>query len=160
MSCRHPDIRKFDGLRCCLACGEAVFESATITSAQARASPDSKYQYQRLNYTLGQEIRLLELLPAGDVSDKICCRMHHVNLEDDPAFEAVSYTWATEDGDSRACKSIQFPDGNCWVLVTRNCEAALRRLRKRGCSGHLWVDAICIDQTNTSERNHQVGRWI
>jgi len=155
MSCRHPDIRKFDGIRCCLACGEAVFESTT--TAQPRASSNSEYQYQRLNYTLGQEIRLIELLSAGEYLDNIRCRMHHVNLEDDPAYEAVSYTWATEDGDVQKCRKVEFTDDNGYTMVTRNCEAALRQLRKRGCSRHLWVDAICIDQTYVSERNHQVG---
>jgi hypothetical protein len=153
MPCSHPDVRKFDGIRCCLACGEAVFEPATTSST----SPRSEYQYRRLNYTLGQEIRLIELLPTDKLSDAVRCRMHHVNLEDDPAYEAVSYTWATEGGDARPCRYVQFADGNGSITVTQNCEAALRRLRKRGCSRHLWVDAICIDQTNTSERNHQVG---
>jgi hypothetical protein len=39
----------------------------------------------------------------------------------------------------------------------KNCEAALRRLRLPSAPRQLWVDAICIDQTNIEERNHQVG---
>ena len=152
MSCRHPDIRRFDEVRCCLACGEAVFEnSSTATTKEIAGSP---YQYRRLNYTLGQEIRLIELLP-GLPSDDIRCNIVHVNLDDDPEFEAVSYTWATEDGDDTLSKTI-YTSSNTTKSVTANCLSALRQLRKISIVRRLWVDAVCIDQTNPSERNHQV----
>jgi hypothetical protein len=151
MSCRHPDIRKFGEVRCCLACGEAVFESTpSITDAIA----GSPYQYRRLNYTLGQEIRLIELLP-GIPSDNIRCNIIHVNLDDDPKFEAVSYTWATEDGDDTLSRHIYAPGGTT-IRVTVNCLSTLRQLRKVSNPRLLWIDAVCIDQTNPSERNHQV----
>lgn len=153
MSCRHPDIRKFDEVRCCLACGEAVFEgSPTATTNGLAGSP---YQYRRLNYTLGQEIRLVELLP-GLPSDDIRCNIVHVNLDDDPEFEAVSYTWATEDGDDTLSKTI-YTSSDTTMSVTANCMSALRQLRKISNVRRLWVDAVCIDQTNPSERNHQVA---
>lgn len=152
MPCRHSDVRKFDGIRCCLACGEAVFESTT----QSYASSESGFQYRSLNYTLGLEIRLVSLLP-GESSDPLRCQMLHVNLEDDPAYEAVSYTWATEEGDAQKSAIVLFTDSGTSIPITQNCVAALRQLRKRGCSRQLWVDAICIDQSNIKERNHQVG---
>jgi hypothetical protein len=153
MSCQHPDIRKFDEVRCCLACGEAVFESPpTATTKEMAGSP---YQYRRLNYTLGQEIRLIELLP-GLPSDDIRCNIVHVNLDDDPEFEAVSYTWATEYGDDTFSKTIYTPS-NTTMSVTANCMSALRQLRKISNVRRLWVDAVCIHQTNPSERNHQVA---
>jgi hypothetical protein len=40
--------------------------------------------------------------------------------------------------------------------VTTNLEAALRYLRHRSEVRIIWVDAICIDQSNIEERNHQV----
>lgn len=152
MSCRHPDIRKFDEVRCCLACGEAVFESSPTATTKEIAG--SSYQYRRLNYTLGQEIRLIELLP-GLPSDDIRCNIVHVNLDDNPEFEAVSYTWATEDGDDTLSKTI-YTSNNAAISVTANCLSALRQLRRISSIRRLWVDAVCIDQTNTSERNHQV----
>lgn len=54
--------------------------------------PHSGYHYQKLNYALGQQICLIRLLPIGEVLDTILCRTRHVNLEDDPAYEDVSYT--------------------------------------------------------------------
>jgi hypothetical protein len=99
LACRHPDIQKFDDLRCCLSCGEAVLE---LPEEQHHVSSDhgrSEYQYRRLNYALGQEIRLLRL-HAGAGIDAITCSIVHTNLDDKPAFEAVSYTWADATGDA------------------------------------------------------------
>jgi hypothetical protein len=154
--CHHPDIRKFDGVRCCLACGEAVFEILKPnTSLKFDPSTPTPYEYTDLNYTLGQEIRLCVVLPA-EQGDDLHCEMIHVNLEDEPDYEAVSYTWASEYGDASLSRSIRC-NGNTYVPITANCEAAIRQLRKRGLKRHLWIDAICINQTKINERNHQVG---
>lgn len=45
--------------------------------------------------------------------------------------------------------------GNC-LSVTKNCEYALRTLRQKDQERVLWIDAICIDQSNIPERGHQV----
>jgi hypothetical protein len=42
------------------------------------------------------------------------------------------------------------------LQVTPNCLSALRALRHRSRPRKLWIDAICIDQTSTAERNQQV----
>jgi Heterokaryon incompatibility protein (HET) len=41
--------------------------------------------------------------------------------------------------------------------VTQNLHAALRRLRLKENCRVLWVDTLCINQSEISERNHQVG---
>ena len=45
------------------------------------------------------------------------------------------------------------------LLVTANCEAALRELRDPAETTKLWVDSICIDQRRdaVAERNIQVA---
>lgn len=70
-------------------------------------------------------------------------------------YEALSYTWATEDGDCKRTSQITCSDARIWV--TKNCEVALRYLRKEGSNRILWVDAICINQKDVKERGHQVG---
>ncbi|KAH7073321.1 heterokaryon incompatibility protein-domain-containing protein [Paraphoma chrysanthemicola] len=154
--CVHPDVQKFDEIRCCLSCGEAVFERAEDDTEEAFGSlASTAYRYKRLNYELGQEIRLVNLYPAvGDQSSDITCSIVHVNLADEPAFEAVSYTWADSTGDASLCRTVLCHGKT--IVVTKNCEAALRRFRQKGRNRLLWIDAICIDQNNTSERNHQV----
>jgi hypothetical protein len=42
------------------------------------------------------------------------------------------------------------------IKVTQNLLAALRHIRLRDASRTMWIDAICIDQTNNKEKAHQV----
>ena len=161
LCCQRPDIRKFDGIRTCLACGTVVFESPSIEiagglSADSNTEGTQTYRYTKLNYELGQEIRLLVIQP-GSGKDPVRCNIITVNLMDEPEYEALSYTWATEDGDDSLSRVV-YCDGLLTTLpVTRNCEAALRRLRKLGLRRTVWIDALCIDQNNIAERNHQVA---
>jgi hypothetical protein len=153
-SCRHPDIRDYDGIRCCLSCGNAILESLSSAGHVQDNDPYTPYRYRLLNYELGQEIRLI-VLYMGRPDDPVICNIIHANLLDDPVFEAVSYTWATEDGDDSLSEVIHCL--NNVIPVTPNCHAALRRFRETGRQRILWLDAICIDQSNVLERNHQVG---
>lgn len=159
-SCQHLDIRRFDGVRTCLSCGVAIFETQ---ASDSKIKPDPSqatsaiwsYDYRKLNFELGQEIRLVVVQP-GEIRESIRCEIIHVNLEDDPEYAAVSYTWADEDGDDAKSRRIYCLNGTS-IPVTVNCEAALRRLRVPGLKRRLWIDAICINQNNIFERNHQVG---
>lgn len=76
-------------------------------------------------------------------------------LAEGPRYEALSYTWAMEDGDVSLSSQIRCNGGRIWV--TKTCELALRYLRKSDSSRVLWVDAICINQKDADERGHQVG---
>lgn len=138
--CAHPDIRKFDGIRCCLACGEAVFE-VKPPKQLPHTNVQVPYQYIPLNYKLGQEIRLVELLSGGP-ADPIRCEIIHVNMDDDPEYDAVSYTWATESGDTNLSGLVHCVHGTC-IPVTANCDAALRQLRYHKFRRRLWVDSLC-----------------
>jgi hypothetical protein len=91
---------------------------------------------------------------AGESHDPICCTTATVDFYSE-RYDAVSYTWATEDGDDRKTGRIHFSDGV--VVVPENCEAALRQLRSRSEPRQVWVDARCINQTNLEERSHQVS---
>jgi len=81
--------------------------------------------------------------------------LNEVRSQDDHVYQALSYTWATEDGDCRRSRQIRYH--NTRIYVTRNCELALRYLRKEDLDRALWVDAICINQKDDKERGHQVG---
>ena len=70
-------------------------------------------------------------------------------------YVALSYCW----GDAQTTREI-IVNGHS-IQVTLNLEAALRQLRESHCIKQgfkLWVDAICIDQSNLEERGQQVGR--
>ncbi|KAG8527890.1 uncharacterized protein KY384_006806 [Bacidia gigantensis] len=65
-------------------------------------------------------------------------------------YIAISYVW----GNPTAYAHIHIGDRT--LPVTRNLEAVLRNLRKISEPIELWVDAICINQSNVPERNAQV----
>jgi hypothetical protein len=163
--CAHPDVRFYDDLGCCLSCGEIVHSvqastqdsGHTTTPLVAVESPPSGayYMYQDLELTGGREIRLMQLLP-GKLADPVRCLITIERLQERPEpYEALSYTWATEDGDD-SCTGRVYCE-NATIAVTKNCEAVLRRLRRTHYLRRLWVDAICVNQSNIEERNHQVG---
>jgi hypothetical protein len=152
-ACRHPDIQKFDGFRCCLSCGEAIFDDVSQEEQTTNDKNTSNYQYKPLNYELGQEIRLVVLHP-GRETDDLTCDIVHVNLLDDPIYEAVSYTWASANGDASMVEHISCRGRT--IPVTENCKSLLTCLRRPGLKRTVWIDAVCINQGNTKERNHQV----
>ncbi|KAI0444863.1 HET-domain-containing protein [Xylaria telfairii] len=67
-------------------------------------------------------------------------------------YEALSYVW----GDPSDPQDIYF-DGGVPFPVTRNLYAALRSLRLPHRGRRLWIDALCIDQSNYEEKNAQLG---
>jgi hypothetical protein len=141
--CRHHDIHVFDGFRTCLACGEAVFDHLPGANPNSDQHEPGPYSYKQLNYSLGQEIRLLVLHPRRsqeqNAAQELDCDIIHVNLADKPVYEALSYTWASEDGDASLSASIRCLGTGCTVAITRSCEGALRQLRRRGQKRVLWV---------------------
>lgn len=151
MPCRHHDVQVFGDLRCCLACGETFFEETTPELPRLQNPP---FKYAHLNYSRGQEIRLCVLF-SGRILDDVAVDLVHVNMRDHPPYEALSYAWATAAGDDSLSKKVHCRGGT--IPVTETCEAALRRLRFPGHNRYLWVDAVCIDQSNVKERSHQVG---
>jgi len=110
----------------------------------------------------GDEIRLLELLPATfhKSPDFIACRLVIRRLSEDPQYEALSYTWGTLARDVPIfVVPNALPEGlavSKALPVTPQLYAALKRLRWEATSRYLWVDQICIDQTSNNERSQQV----
>lgn len=127
--------------------------AGTGASSLVRSKPFPRIsRFQELGE---RQIRLLHL-SNGNFNDLI-----HINLTvEDFAFgvqyEALSYTWANDAGDSRKSYSVYYGEGWEVIRVTENCANALRRLRYRNKTRTLWVDAICINQEDVDERSHQV----
>jgi hypothetical protein len=136
---------------------------APLDDAQRAKSPilairndlsELAYIHEELALGSVKQIRLIKLLPGSSVHP-LRCTLSTANLDDLPEYEALSYTWATENGDDKKSRQIYCDNG---VLpITANCHAALRQLRKVFAPRILWVDSICINQSNVGERNHQVG---
>ncbi|KAE9364223.1 HET-domain-containing protein, partial [Stipitochalara longipes BDJ] len=100
------------------------------------------------------EIRLLRLQARMfSASDEIECELFQVNLDAEPRYEALSYEW----GPPVESPSWISVDGN-EHRVRENLSDALRDLRLKYEPRILWIDALCINQDDTMERNHQVAR--
>ncbi len=85
-----------------------------------------------------------------------------------PEFEALSYTWGHVGSVPSAEhvwveQSDDFPDRapgepDMILPVTDNLAAALRHLRSPSAARTLWIDALCINQTDVVERGRHVAR--
>lgn len=113
------------------------------------------YRYQTLDLS-GPWIRLLTVQPRTSLGSEIRCEIRHVRLPEattspDLRYTALSYTWGQPN-------SPRHPIiiANARFEVHENLYDFLNSLRSDGIQD-LWVDAICIDQSNSFERNHQVS---
>ncbi|KAH6949162.1 heterokaryon incompatibility protein-domain-containing protein [Fusarium avenaceum] len=96
-----------------------------------------------------REIRVVSILP-GRWSEDVSCKLAVVSLNDNPVYEALSYTWGDPlDKTPILLESVPF-------LITKNLHWALRRLRHVEETRHIWVDALCINQSNKPEKTRQI----
>ncbi|KIM96056.1 hypothetical protein OIDMADRAFT_132965, partial [Oidiodendron maius Zn] len=109
----------------------------------------SYYSYSPLDGP--DTIRLLVIEADDKIPGQIKCRLEHFNISEAPSYTALSYVW----GDGSHKSRIHLDGQVC--EVGQNLFQALWHLR--GYSREttwIWIDALCIDQRNILERNHQV----
>ncbi len=113
----------------------------------------SSYRYNPLP-SEGNYIRLLCLQPSESEAEPLKCKLYSYSLQRlsprPHRYEALSYVW----GDSSSPLPI-YVDGD-WHPITVNLHAALSHLRDRYFERIIWIDAICIDLTNSEEHSQQV----
>jgi len=98
-------------------------------------------------------IRIIRLLPSPCLSAPLECEIvnHTLGFPSSFAYEAVSYVW----GDPYITVPLTL-NGRAHS-VTTNLGPALRYLRLENEKRVLWVDALCINQSNFGEKNGQVA---
>ncbi|KAM3078481.1 hypothetical protein ACMFMG_006360 [Clarireedia jacksonii] len=106
--------------------------------------------YKPLNGCSGW-LRVLEVLP-GCPGTMVECQLHMVFGSGSGSYEALSYVWgdSTQKGKLRVNGIV--------IEITQNLASALQCVRDRNISRRLWVDAICINQTDEEEKNDQVAK--
>ncbi|WAO96693.1 HET domain-containing protein [Fusarium falciforme] len=118
------------------------------------SSPTSAPQKPSLYANLHMSGRQIRLLQITSTKPEIACRLEVVSLEDEPAYSALSYAW----GDPAITKSVLVNGER--VNVTTNLASALehapKHLEDANVAPKLWADAICINQDDPNEKNHQV----
>lgn len=110
-------------------------------------------RYQPLPH--GNHFRILELQP-GQTGDPIVCKLIVAQIPsprrslNDISYEALSYVWGPEKPEHEIVL-----DG--WPCIVRdNLWHFLRRRRHQSQASRLWIDALCINQTDLQERSSQV----
>jgi len=112
----------------------------------------SPYYYSPLSAR--DSIRLLRLIPNKNERADIQCELFDYPLQESGKrthlYEALSYVW----GDKHERWSISIDKHD--LPVRENLYAALSRLRDRFIVRIIWVDAICINQEDKEEKEHQI----
>jgi hypothetical protein len=118
---------------------------------------DATPMYQYRPILADEEMRVLKLEPAASLTEPLVASLFVRKMEDVdglefpmPTYQGVSYCWGTsQDFRWLTC------DGQ-HLKVTAHVDEMLRHLRKVAKPRNLWIDAICIDQDNNTEKAKQV----
>ncbi|KAF2968601.1 hypothetical protein GQX73_g5004 [Xylaria multiplex] len=95
------------------------------------------------------KIRILHLM-QGAAESRIDCRLEVRDLAAGDIDEALSYVW----GEPKSSAPIWVDNHPCWV--TKNLYNILLALRREDSQRTIWIDAICINQSDPDEKAHQV----
>lgn len=108
------------------------------------------FQYLPLN-TDHPTFRLLRLRKGDTI--RVECDIFHSPISGSDtlvSYEALSYTWGSSD----LVDCIEVNGQRLWI--TANLYSALLCLRSRDCDRILWIDAVCINQSDKVEQSQQV----
>ena len=117
------------------------------------------YQYEPLCESRAFRLVTLHSGPQGAL---LKCTVKNYTLDNSPEFRALSYTWGSPYPNEGG-EELELPTRSCnldcsegCLRVTNNLLDALYQLRDSTSDIQLWIDAICINQSDTQERNYQV----
>ena len=112
-----------------------------------------EYRYKEL-LNNKRSFRLLKLLPASNEASYIVCEIFEVDALECMPYEALSWTW----GSAKEVVTIHIEqDVKLYSFhIPRNLMQALKTLRHHKQSRILWIDAICINQSDPMKKNHQL----
>lgn len=102
------------------------------------------------------------IIEPGEPHDDLGCRLKEVPspLLETERYEALSYAWGDDNSSEYICvTSDDEPPHEHFCsrfYIKPNLVKVLERLRLKDKERTIWIDAICIDQENLSERASQV----
>ncbi|KAK1969839.1 HET-domain-containing protein, partial [Colletotrichum sublineola] len=85
--------------------------------------------------------RLITLYANKDTPSPLSCKLIEIDIDDPPVYQALSYTWDDE-----------IPSEPMTVRDDDNAN-----IRSQTLLIGLWVDAVCINQSSTTEKSVQVA---
>ena len=112
-------------------------------------SPRQRFQHSPLDHQ-APSIRLIRILQDLSIEGLLQCDIRHASI--DSTYVCLSYVW----GEESSGQWILLVGERFWVRenLSHFLQSARRKPHVR--SEWLWIDALCIDQANNSERTHQV----
>ena len=119
-------------------------------------TPDGRTLYKHKPLRNDKSLRLLKLMHAKEPSSDVICELFEVPPDQQRIlkYEALSWTWPAED--SKHLITISENNKAFDFAISDNLFHALKVLRRQDESRTLWVDAICINQQDNNEKNHQI----
>jgi hypothetical protein len=118
-------------------------------------SADTQHAFQHSPLNLhAKELRLFRLQSTPTGSAQMQGEIQHFNMKEAPAFKALSYVWGPPS-------TLEILINGRTFSVRENLHAFLNEIRSTSVPDQeiwFWIDQLCIDQSNTLERNHQVGQ--
>ena len=140
-----------------LAGNLAIFKSLVIDllcyffDGQDTVEPSQEnYCYEPLD-VLTDEIRLLRVSKRYPWSKPVIKICEHP-LEKAPPYDAISYTWDNQEMD----QTLQLHKGI--IKTTKNVVHIISKRASWMQARYLWIDAICIDQSNILEKQSQIRK--
>jgi hypothetical protein len=121
-----------------------------ILGHQSSPITEHQYVYPSTVSITGDTIRLLEIQP-GRQPEALRCRLVEFSLSTDPVYSAISYEW----GISNVYVTISL--NNKPFGIRPNLWAFLMHIRDPELTKVVWVDAVCINQNDMTERGAQVA---
>jgi hypothetical protein len=144
---KRPDVTEIMAEPEPLLTNEVSFEEESMTYIKCQAG--QKLSLRPL--MSGPEIiRLLIIHPNPNESAKIQCSLCMDSLHNKPRYIALAYAW----GKNTRATAILVNGQSCYIRT--NLHAALVQLRDKEQPRVVWVDAVCIDMWNLSEKGSQV----
>ena len=141
---------------------EVKLNSCTLAPAQPIDQEEvAKLLYKPIH---SWQTRLLCLQP-GSFAEPLQCQLCPVDIiqyegvvihesKERVSYEALSYTWGKPVFTRLlTCNGLVYP-------ITQNLFSALQHLRLPNVVRYLWLDAVCINQHDNSEKSSQVGRMM
>ncbi|RSL50338.1 hypothetical protein CEP54_012002 [Fusarium duplospermum] len=96
------------------------------------------------------EIRLVRFHETSGSELSLSLELRHASMSE-TNYSALSYVW----GD--VSDTIEINLNNSSIKIGRNLHAGLKQLREDGVRDWLWIDSICIRQSDLDEKTYQVG---
>lgn len=128
----------------------AAYSPSTAKLPLMRGNGGSElFSYRQL---ATDELRILVIEP-GRSNDPLRGIIAHRKLGDPGnSYTALSYVW----GSSKRNRILHMCGSGQYVKITKNAEKMLLSLRHQKEERRVWIDGICINQDDLTERSHQV----